>query len=83
MFAANSGGGGMAEFVREIQERLPALTPNQQRDVLNHIRALIGEPVQGTPGKEAVKNLPRFTEEEARDMREALAECRRVDLSAW
>lgn len=73
----------MAELEREIRERIPALTPRQQREVLNYVRSLLGEPIQGTPGKEAVKNLPRFTEEEAREMREALAECRRVDPSGW
>jgi hypothetical protein len=73
----------MAELEREIQERIPALTPKQQREVLNYMRALLGEPVQGMSGKEFVENLPRITEEEARNMREALAECRRVDYSAW
>lgn len=73
----------MAELEREIQERIPALTPKQQREVLNYMRTLLGEPVQGMSGKEFVENLPRITEEEARSMREALAECRRVDYSAW
>jgi hypothetical protein len=73
----------MAELEREIQERIPALTPRQQREVLNHIRSLLGEPIQGMSGKEFVKNLPRFTEEEAREMREALADCRRVDPGGW
>ena len=72
----------MTELEHEIQERLLSLTPNQQREVLNHVRRLLREP-QGMSGKEFVKNLPQFTEEEARGMREALAECRRVDLSGW
>jgi hypothetical protein len=73
----------MAELEREIQERVSSLTPGQQRQVLNHIRRLLGEPIQGMSGKEFVKNLPQFTEEEAREMREALADCRRVDPSGW
>ncbi|HEX8831106.1 MAG TPA: hypothetical protein VF705_08085 [Longimicrobium sp.] len=73
----------MAELEGEITERISLLTPGQQRQVLNHIRRLLGEPIQGMSGKEFVENLPRITEEEARNMREALAECRRVDYSAW
>ncbi|HEX8362251.1 MAG TPA: hypothetical protein VF613_19190 [Longimicrobium sp.] len=73
----------MAELEREITERLPALTPRHQREVLNYVRTLLGEPIQGISGKEFVESLPQFTEEEARNMREALAECRRVDYSAW
>jgi len=74
----------MADLEREIQDRLPALTPHQQRHVLNHVRTLLGEPVVGTPGHELLRFAGIWTEEEADEIKRTIEEhCERVDPNGW
>ena len=72
----------MAEVEGEINERVAALTPDQQREVLGYIRELV-EGRRPMSGEEWLEGIPLISEELANDLREALAECRRVDPRGW
>ncbi len=69
----------MEDLEREIRERLPALTPSQLRQVLNVIRPMTGEGVQGTPGYDRARFAGIWTKEEADEIERAIEEqCERV-----
>ena len=72
----------MAELEGEIQERVAALTPDQQRQVLDYIRELVEGP-RPMSGAEWLEGLPIISEEFANELRAALAESRRVDPRDW
>jgi hypothetical protein len=72
----------MAELIGEINERVAALTPDQQRQVLDYIRELVEGP-RPMSGEEWLEGIPLISQEFANDLREALAECRRVDPRGW
>ena len=65
----------MAELEGEIHERVAALTPEKQRQVLEYIRSL----GKGPTGEEWLRDIPRISDEFANDLRAALAESRRMD----
>lgn len=67
----------------EILERLATLSPGQQRKVLDHACQASGETPRGMSGEEWLRGIPTISEERARELREALQECRRVDLDGW
>jgi hypothetical protein len=67
--------GRMATLEGEIQERVAALPPAKQRQVLEYIRSL----GKGPSGEEWLRDIPRISEEFANDLRAALAESRRMD----
>jgi hypothetical protein len=70
----------MTELEREIHERIAALSPKQQRAVLNHVRAQMGEPVPGTPGDALDRFFGIWTDEEADEIMRAIEEgCERVE----
>ena len=73
----------MIEVERELQDRVAVLTPAQRRQVLEYVRQLNGEGPRGVTGEEWLRGIPRISEEFARELREALAECRRVDPNGW
>lgn len=73
----------MIEVERELQERIAALSPAKQRQVLDYLRELNGEAPRGVSGKEWLQGIPRISEEFAQELRDALAECRRVDPNGW
>lgn len=65
----------MGALEGEIHERVAALTPEKQRQVLDYIRSL----GKGPTGEEWLRNIPRISDEFANDLRSALAESRRMD----
>ena len=67
----------------EILERLATLSPAQQREMLGHARKASSETPRGTSGEEWLRGIPTISEEHARELREALQECRRIDLDGW
>ncbi len=69
----------MAELEKEIHERVAALTPEKQRQVLEYVRSL----GKGPTGAEWLEGLPIISEEFANELRAALAESRRVDPRDW
>jgi hypothetical protein len=73
----------MATVEEEIRERLGRLSPVQQRDVLNYVLPMVGEPVRGMSGEEFLRLMPRISPEFAQELREAIADCRRVDPNGW
>jgi hypothetical protein len=73
----------MSEVGSEIRERVAALTPAQQHQVLEYIGEVTGEPQRAMSGEEWLRGIPRISEETARELREALEECRRIDPSGW
>ncbi|MBD0319128.1 MAG: hypothetical protein ICV87_02270 [Gemmatimonadetes bacterium] len=68
----------MTELEKEIQERVAALTPAEQRGVLEYVRNF--EPMTG---EEWLRGLPIISEEFAQELRDALEESRRVDPRGW
>jgi hypothetical protein len=68
----------MSEMEREIQERVAALAPSEQRTVLEYVRNLAP-----MTGEEWLQGMPIISEEFAQELRDALAECRRVDPRGW
>ena len=69
----------MEELEREIQERVAALTPEQQSQVLEYVRNL-RPPMTG---EEWLRGIPRISEEFAAELRASLAESRRMDTRGW
>ena len=58
--------------IQEIVERLDKLTPGQQKQVLNTVLSLLGEPVRGIPGKEMLKFVGMFSREDLEQMKRAI-----------
>jgi hypothetical protein len=74
----------MAELEREIHERISALTPGQQRRVLEYIDTLAGERPRGVPGHTLERFAGIWTKEEADEVMRVIEEhCERVDPNGW
>jgi len=74
----------MAAREKEIQERLAALTPDEQERVLGYIREISGKPRELKPGSDLLRFAGIWTEEEADEISKAIEEgCERVDLEGW
>ena len=68
--------------IQEIVERLDKLTPAQQKQILNSVLSLLGEPVRGTSGKELLKFAGTISKEDAEIMKQTIEEgCEMASLS--
>ena len=78
-------GGKMMEkstTIQEIVERLDKLTPGQQKQILNSVLFLLGEPVRGISGKELLKFVGTISKEDAEIMKQTIEEgCGMASLS--
>jgi hypothetical protein len=69
----------MASLERELHEQLSALTPDQQRKVLEYARSLSEGAVRGVPGASLQRFAGIISDEDAREMKAAIEEgCGRV-----
>lgn len=74
----------MAAVEKELRERLAALTPDQQREVLEYARALGEAPRRGVPGRSLLRFAGSIPADDLRAMAEAIEEgCERVDPRGW
>jgi hypothetical protein len=74
----------MAPREKEIQERLAALTPEEQDRVLDYVRELSGEPRRGEPGRNLLRFAGIWTEEEADEISRAIEDgCEKVNPDGW
>lgn len=65
---------------QEIIDRLDKLTPVQQKQILNSVLSLLGEPVRGTSGRELLKLVGTISKEDLEIMKQAIEEgCGRID----
>ncbi len=70
--------------MQEIVERLGKLTPLQQKQILNNILTLLGEPIKGTTGEELLKFVGLISKEDLKLMKRAIEkDCRQIDVSEW
>lgn len=71
----------MAAREKEIQERMAALTPDEQERVLGDTS---GEPLRGEPGHNLLRFAGIWTDEEADQVSRAIEEgCETIDLDSW
>jgi hypothetical protein len=68
----------MTELEKDIRDKVAALSPAEQRRVLEFVRNLAP-----MTGEEWLQGLPIISEEFAQELRDALAESRRVDPRGW
>lgn len=61
---------------QEIIDRLDKLTPVQQKQILNSVLSLLGEPVRGTSGKDLLKLVGTISKEDLEIMKQAIEEGR-------
>jgi len=69
---------------RELHLQLENLKPDAQQRVLEFARALVMVRPRGVPGRELLRFAGTLSDEEAKQMMEAIDEdCGKVDLDAW
>ncbi len=69
---------------REILTQLDKLSLEEQLQVLNFAKSLAGTMPVGIPGKELLHLAGTISTEDAKLMRDAIAEgCEQVDLNQW
>ena len=71
--------------IQEIIQRLDKLTPVQQKQVLNSVLSLLGEPIRGISGKELFEFAAGlFPPEDIEEIKRAIEDdCGHVDKSGW
>ena len=71
-------------ITQEIVARLNELPVSQQQMVLEVVRSLASPKPQGVPAKDLLPLTGAITDEDARQMINAIEEgCERVDANAW
>jgi hypothetical protein len=74
----------MSALERELQMRLSQLGPDEKRRVLEFTRALGTRRPRGTPGSALLPLFGSITDEDAREMLQAIEEgCERIDPDGW
>jgi len=69
---------------KELHQHLEQLPLSQQRQVLDFARALITSRPRGRPGRLLLQFAGTMTNEEAKEMLEAIEEgCGKVDANDW
>ena len=70
--------------IQEIVKRLKTLSLEQQRQVLDLILELSGEPPKQYPGKNLLQFVGTISKEDLKIMKQAIEEgCEQVDESEW
>ena len=68
----------------QLRKRMHALSPDQQREVLQFAEKLAAPEPKGVPGKELLRFAGTLSPEEADEMRRVIEEgCEQVDLNEW
>ena len=75
----------------ELLSLLGELPLMQQKQALNYVKSIKADSAEvpgtrlpsGTPGHKLLKFMGRMSEEDARLMQEAIADCERVDSREW
>ena len=67
-----------------LRQRMHALSPGQQREVLQFAEKLGTSGAKGTPGKELLRFAGVLSQKEANEMRRVIEEdCEQADLNEW
>ncbi|MGW8255995.1 MAG: hypothetical protein ACWGMZ_00765 [Thermoguttaceae bacterium] len=71
-------------FQNELLEQIAQLPEDLQRQVLMFAKKLKSTPSRGTPGRELLRFVGTITDEDAREMMNAVeAGCEQIDYDEW
>ena len=68
-----------SDLLKEVEQ----LSPLLQRKVVEYAHSLAGSVPRGTPGDQLLRFAGTMTEEEAKEMMEAIEDCERIDPNEW
>lgn len=68
----------------QINDYLRGMSEDEQRRILEFVRAISGATPRGIPGSDFIRNLPRIPAEDLEEMKRAIEEgCERIDEDGW
>lgn len=71
-------------IIDEVIEQLQIMPQHMQWQVLEYVRALVKEEVQGTPGQQLLRFAGSISPDDLQLICEAISQdCERVDLDEW